>query len=314
MCTSARNVIIPVHTHTHQLHHIQHVFQRKTRYPLPPLPQTICLTSNLCCSVYLPPPPAPNSMRNIHLHVMSFPTSDQLRSTQHVCKCKNRYHPPPPRPTSVVKHPNCAQVQETLSPPPPQPTRTSYITSSCEASKMRSSARNVSIPPPSTPHRSIASHPTPACVPMQGTLSSHAPDQSRSIQHVHKRKERYHPHPHTPVASHPKCVPMQDTLSTPSTTPNHLRNMQHVLQCKERCHPQTQTSWLAYQLAYHHRVPLTPDQWLCKMCTIARNVIIQTYKHESYKHESPYGTNAASNINQLNITVLPWLSCTKCKA
>ena len=78
------------------------------------------------------------------------PTPDQLRSIQHVCKCKECYHPPPHPPLT-----------------------------SCVASNMCASARNVITPPPPTP------------------------DQLRSIQHVCKCKECYHPPPHPPVTS---CV------------------------------------------------------------------------------------------------------------
>ena len=88
---------------------------------------TSCVASNMCASarnVIIPPPPTP----------------DQLRSIQHVCKCKERYHPPPHPPlTSCVASNMCAK-QGMLSSP-----------TCCVASNMCASARNVIIPPPTHP-------------------------------------------------------------------------------------------------------------------------------------------------------------------
>ena len=123
----------------------------------------------------------------------------------------------------------------TCHPPrPPHPPQTS-----CVASNMCASARNVIIPPPTQP-RPVALHPT--CVQVQGMLSSPpppSPDQLRCIQHVCKCKECYHP---------------------PPPTPDQLRSIQHVCKCKECYHP-----------------PSHPPQTSCvasNMCASARNVII----------------------------------------
>ena len=126
---------------------------------------TSCVASNMCAgarNVIIPPPPTP----------------DQLRSIQHVCKCKECYHPPPHPPlTSCVASNMCASARNVIIPdqlrsiqhvcrckecyhPPPHPPLTS-----CVASNMYASARNVIIsPPPPTP------------------------DQLRSIQHVCKMR------------------------------------------------------------------------------------------------------------------------------
>ena len=48
------------------------------------------------------------------------PTPDQLRSIQHVCKCKECYHPPPHPPlTSCVASNMCASARNVIIPPPP---------------------------------------------------------------------------------------------------------------------------------------------------------------------------------------------------
>ena len=101
-------------------------------------PLTSCVASNMCASarnVIIPTPP---------------PTPDQLRSIQHVCKCKECYHPPPTHPDQLRSIQHVCKCKECYHPPPP---------------------------------------PTP--------------DQLRSIQHVCKCKECYHPPPHPPLTS---CV------------------------------------------------------------------------------------------------------------
>ena len=109
-----------------------------------------------------PPPPTPDQLRSIQ-HVCKTRNviiPDQLRSIQHVCKCKECYHPPPHPPLT-----------------------------SCVASNMCASARNVIIPPPPTPDqlRSIQH----VCK----TRNVIIPNLLRSIQHVCKCKECYHPQP-----------------------------------------------------------------------------------------------------------------------
>ena len=137
---------------------------------------TSCVASNMCASA-----------RDVII-------PDQLRSIQHVCKCKECYHPRP-----VAWHPTCVQVQGMLSSP-----------TSCVASNMCASARNVIIP-----------------------------DQLRSIQHVCRCKECYHPippHPPTPtVAQHQTCVHVQRMLTSHPTPPQPqlLRSIKHVFMCNE---------------------------------------------------------------------------------
>ena len=69
-----------------------------------------------------PPPPTPDQLRSIQhvckckecYHPPPPPTRDQLRSIQHVCKCKECYHPPPHPPlTSCVASNMCAKWGET---------------------------------------------------------------------------------------------------------------------------------------------------------------------------------------------------------
>ena len=68
------------------------------------LPYTPLRASYMCASarnVIIPPPP------------------NMLRSIQHVCKCKERYHPPPPHPTCCVASNMCASARNVIIPPHP---------------------------------------------------------------------------------------------------------------------------------------------------------------------------------------------------
>ena len=93
-----------------------------------------------------------------------------LRSTDHVCKCKERYHPPPhPIPWCCVAATMCAG------------TRKMMLRSTDHVCKCKERYH----PPP---------HPTPP-----------RPMMLRSTDHVCKCKERYHPPPHpTPTPPPPR--------------------------------------------------------------------------------------------------------------
>ena len=88
------------------------------------------------------PPPTPDQLRSIQ-HVCKRKechhpphTRDQLRSIQHVCKCKGMLSLSP---TSCVASNMCASARNVIIPPPPL--------TSCVASNMCASARTVIIPP-----------------------------------------------------------------------------------------------------------------------------------------------------------------------
>ena len=51
-------------------------------------------------------------------NVITPPTPDHLCSIQHVCKCKERYHPPPPQTTCVASN-MCASARNVIIPPTP---------------------------------------------------------------------------------------------------------------------------------------------------------------------------------------------------
>ena len=75
----------------------------------------------------------------------------QLRSTSHVCKCKERHHPqptPPHHPSSCVACHMCATAKNVIIPNPP------HHPSSCVACHMCASAKNVIIPNPPHPTNS----------------------------------------------------------------------------------------------------------------------------------------------------------------
>ena len=126
-------------------------------------------------------------------NVITPPTPDHLCSIQHVCKCKERYHPPPaPDHLRSIQHVcKCKERYHLYHPPPPQTT--------CVASNMCAGARNVIIPPPT-------------------------PDHLRSIQHVCKCKERYHPPPPqtTCVASN-MCASARNVIIPPIPKCNKTR-------------------------------------------------------------------------------------------
>ena len=99
------------------------------------------------------------------------PQSHDLRSTDHVCKCKERYHPHPtppqphPIPWCCVAPTMCASSRNVIIPTPPHPNPMP-----CVAPTMCASARNVIIPTP--PHPMMLRSTDHACVQVQGTLSS----------------------------------------------------------------------------------------------------------------------------------------------
>ena len=119
----------------------------------------------MCASsrnVTIPTPPHPNP-------------SHDLRSTDHVCKCKERYPTPtPPHPMTCVAPTMCASSKNVIIPTPPHPNPMT-----CVAPTMCASSKNVIIPTPPHPN------PTP----------SH---DLRSTDHVCKFKERFHPTPTPP--------------------------------------------------------------------------------------------------------------------
>ena len=141
-----------------------------------------------------PPPPTPDQLRSIQ-HVCKTRNviiPNLLRSIQHVCKCKECYHPPPHPPlTSCVASNMCAKQGMWSSP------------TSCVASNMCASARNVIIPPPHTPDQLRSIQHVCKCKECYHPPPPPTPDQLRNIQHVCKRKECYHPPPHPPLTS---CV------------------------------------------------------------------------------------------------------------
>ena len=74
---------------------------------------TSCVASNMCASA-----------RNVII-------PDQLRSSQHVCKCKECYHPPPPpTPDQLRSIQHACKCKECYHPPPHPPL------TSCVASNM----------------------------------------------------------------------------------------------------------------------------------------------------------------------------------
>ena len=129
-------------------------------------------------------------------------------------------HPPHPPQTSCVASNMCASARNVIIPPshPPQ--------TSCVASNMCASARNVIFPPPPTPDQLRSIQHVCKCKECYHPPVPPTPDQLRGIQHVCKCKECYHP----PVPP----------------TPDQLRSIQHVRKCKECYHPpppQDATKW-----------------------------------------------------------------------
>ena len=109
----------------------------------------------------------------------SQPTPDQLRSIQHVCKCKECYHPPHPPQTSCVASSMCASA----SPASPTPDQLRSIEHVCKCKEGYH-------PPPPTPDQLRSIQHVCKCKPPTPT-----PDQLRSVQHVCKCKECHHPPP-----------------------------------------------------------------------------------------------------------------------
>ena len=114
MCASSRNVTIPTPPHpnpSHDLRSTDHVCKCKERYhphPTPPQPHPIptCVAPTTCASsrnVIIPTPPHPNPMTCVAPTMCASARNMMLRSTDHVCKFKERYHP---HPTPPQPHPN----------------------------------------------------------------------------------------------------------------------------------------------------------------------------------------------------------------
>ena len=118
--------------------------------------------------------------------------SHDLRSTDHVCKFKERYHPhpTPPHPMTCVAPTMCASSRNVIIPTPPNPM-------TCVAPTMCASARNVIIPTPPHPNPMTCVAPT-MCASARNMML-------RSTDHVCKFKERYHPHP-TPPQPHANFI------------------------------------------------------------------------------------------------------------
>ena len=153
-----------------------------------------CVASTMCSSsknVIIPTPPHPQ-LRSIH-HVFKFkechhaqptPPHPQLRSIHHVFKFKECHHahPTPPHPSSCVASTMCSSSKNVIMATPPQQLRSIH-----HVFKFKECHH---------------AHPTPPH------------PQLRSIHHVFKFKESHHPHP---------------------TPPQQLRSIQHVFKSKE-CH------------------------------------------------------------------------------
>ena len=178
------------------------------------------------------------------------PTPDQLRSIQHVCKCKECYHPPHPPQTSCVASNMCASASNVIIPPHPPQT-------SCVASYMCASASNVIIPP----------HP-----PQTSCVASNMCASARNVI--------IPPHPsQTSCVASNMCASARNLIIPP---PHQLRSIQHVCKCKECYHPPhpPQTSCVASNMCASARnviIPPHPPQTSCvasNMCASARNVII----------------------------------------
>ena len=124
----------------------------------PPTPDQL---RSMCKERYHPPPDQLRSIQheyNVQETLSSSPsTPNQLRSIQHVCQCKERYHPPPDQLRSIQ---HVYNVQGTLSSSPSTPNQLRSMQhvcqckeryhpplTSCVASSMCTSARNVVIPP-----------------------------------------------------------------------------------------------------------------------------------------------------------------------
>ena len=112
VCVCAKNVIIspPTHPVADHLHSIKHVQVQKC-YHLPPHTpsQTSCVTlllracaRNVLISLCTPPQTLLLCACTTN-EIIPHPAPDQLHiSIEHVCKCKEPYHPPPPHPKLEV--------------------------------------------------------------------------------------------------------------------------------------------------------------------------------------------------------------------
>ena len=108
MCASARNVIIPP-TPPHPIHYVaSNMCATGRNIIIPPHPLRSIQHVCKCKERYHPTHPTPPHPTPPH----------PLRSIQHVCNWKEHYHPTP----SITQHPTCVQVQGTLSSHPPHPT------------------------------------------------------------------------------------------------------------------------------------------------------------------------------------------------
>ena len=108
MCASARNVIIP--------------------HPTPPHPiPWCCVAPTMCASarnviIPHPTPPHPIPWCCVAATMCASTRKMMLRSTDHVCKCKERYHPPPhptpPHPMMLRSTDHVCTCKERYHPPP----------------------------------------------------------------------------------------------------------------------------------------------------------------------------------------------------
>ena len=152
--------------------------------------QTSCVASTMLASsrnVIIPTPPHPNPMTCVAPSMCASARNMMLRSTDHVCKFKERYHPQPTptHPMTCVAPTMCASARNVTIPTPPHPNPMT-----CVALTMCASARNVIIPTPPHPNPMTCVAPT-MCASARNMML-------RSTDHVCKFKERYHPHPTPP--------------------------------------------------------------------------------------------------------------------
>ena len=152
--------------------------------------QTSCVASTMLASsrnVIIPTPPHPNPMTCVAPSMCASARNMMLRSTDHVCKFKERYHPhpTPTHPMTCVAPTMCASARNVTIPTPPHPNPMT-----CVALTMCASARNVIIPTPPHPNPMTCVAPT-MCASARNMML-------RSTDHVCKFKERYHPHPTPP--------------------------------------------------------------------------------------------------------------------
>ena len=79
-------------------------------------------------NVIIPTPPHPNPMTCVAPTMCASARNMMLRSNDHVCKCKERYHPhptpTPPHPMTCVAPTMCASARNVTIPTPPHPNPT----------------------------------------------------------------------------------------------------------------------------------------------------------------------------------------------